>query len=148
LRNIKFKEGLSHRTLTTEGEYFLDRLDNENRDNNLSFPNDTANPDTENLQPRQTPSIQPHPRINYPPATHKSSQTITPSRATIESKEYQWRESIASNKGNEWASDKLISVIEDNNEDDTHTTLMASDFPPEPNNLYVPETFKDAFDQT
>jgi hypothetical protein len=66
----------------------------------------------------------------------------------VESKEYQLRESIASNEGNEWASDKLIPVVEDNDEDDTHTTLMASDFPSEPNNLYVPETFKDAFDQT
>jgi hypothetical protein len=52
------------------------------------------------------------------------------------------------NKGSEWASDKLIPVVENNNEDDTHTTLTASDFPPEPYNLYVPETFKDAFDQT
>jgi hypothetical protein len=58
-RNVKFEEGLSHHTLTAEGEYFLDGLDNENRDNSLGFLNNlsTPGPNIENPQPRQTPDI-------------------------------------------------------------------------------------------
>jgi hypothetical protein len=82
----------------TKGKYFLNGLDNENRDNNLDFPNDstTPDPDIENPQPRQTPDIQTQLRITYPPATHKLLQIIMPSSA-VESEEYQSRESITSN---------------------------------------------------
>jgi len=52
------------------------------------------------------------------------------------------------NEGNEWANDKLIPIIEDNDKDNTHTALTTSNFPPEPNNLFIPDTFKDTFDQT
>jgi hypothetical protein len=74
-RNVKFEEGLGHRTLTAEGKYFLDGLDNENGDDSLDFPNNltTPGPNIENPQPRQTPDIRTQSRINYPPATHRSS---------------------------------------------------------------------------
>jgi len=50
--------------------------------------------------------------------------------------------------GQWWASDDLIPIVEDNDEDDTHTALTASDFPPEPNNLFVPNMFMEAFDKS
>jgi hypothetical protein len=52
------------------------------------------------------------------------------------------------NNGDNWANNNLIPIVGDDDEDDTHTALAASDTPPEPNNLYVPDTFGDAFSQT
>jgi hypothetical protein len=160
LRNVVFKEGLGHRTLMTEGELLVD-------DNNIdtefptdptpadptsavesTLPNlDTTVPPTEptnNQDPVQCP---PRPQIVYPPATWKSSRNIIPSQVAIESGEYKSRESNAANNRSEWATDNLIPIVEDGDEDESHTALAATDFPPEPKNLYVPNMFGDAFDQ-
>jgi hypothetical protein len=72
---------------------------------------------------------------------------VIPSQAAIESREYKSREDNATSNRNEWATNNLIPIVEDGDEDESHTVLAAMDFPPELKNLYVPNTFRDAFDQ-
>jgi hypothetical protein len=98
-RNVKFEEGLGHRTLTAEGEYFKDN--NNNLD--LGFLNETTVTPAEeitqpspnqlpNSMPASTqPTSQPRPRIVYPPASRKSTRISVPSRAANESEEYKSR---------------------------------------------------------
>jgi hypothetical protein len=161
-RNVKFEEGIGHRTLTAEGEYFVDI---EDADNNLEFlqvtnpPTPTITPTVEAAHPNPPPppnapnplppnAPRPRTRIVYPPASRKSSRTVIPSRAAAESDEYSSRELNAATGGSEWATDSVIPVFEDNDENDNHTALTASDTPSEPNNLFIPDSFADAFDQS
>jgi len=154
-RNVVFEEGNGHRTLTAEGELLVD---DDNIDMHVpinptpaiesTLPNlDTADPPTEPTNNQEPIQRTPRPRIVYPPATRKSSRNIIPSKAAVESGEYKSRESNAANDRNEWATDNLIPIVEDGDEDESHMALAATDFPPEPKNLYVPNTFGDAFDQ-
>jgi len=129
-----------------EGDYFME----DNNDLDLDFLNNPA-PAAEDAPPNQNttshdavptesapvpePAQWVQPQINYPPATCKSSQIATPSHAAIESEKYRSREVTAASSRNEWATDDLIPIIEDGDEDDSHTALMATDFPPEPKNL-------------
>ena len=154
-RNVSFEEGVGHRTLTPEGEYFLDNTDMLNDDGRLDFLNDgtstpSVDPSIPHVEPNQhSPAVEsalPSPRPTTNPEPRKSSRTPKPSKAAVASEEYQSRESTAANEGHGWATDASVPILENDDEEDTHSALAASELPPEPNNLFIPETFKEAFD--
>jgi hypothetical protein len=143
-RNVKFEEGIGHCTLTAEGEYFVD-----NDDADPLPPTVTPTVETALSDPPPPPNApRPRTRIIYPPASRKSSRAVIPSRAAAKSKEYGLRELNVATDRNEWATDSVIPVFEDEDENDDHTALTASNAPSEPNNLFVPDSFSDVFDQS
>jgi hypothetical protein len=144
-RNVIFEEGLGHRTLTAEGEYFAD----DNGDMDYEFlteetvikapqtavivqdKTDTPAPEPEVIN---KPKIS-RPRIVYPPASRKSAR-LAQAQATSTGDTSSLDSSPLDNV--------TVPVIE---QDENETpTALAADIPPEPLNKFIPSNFREAND--
>ncbi|GLB45342.1 hypothetical protein LshimejAT787_2200050 [Lyophyllum shimeji] len=144
-RNVRFEEGFGHRTLTAEGEYFVD----DDGDKDYDFLGDEVDSTTINndnpalpAPPPTLPSNEPpkpripRPRIVYPPASRKSSRLAGKITEPTEP-------TTVPDNG---PTDETVPILEDNDEVDESPTALSADIPPEPLNKFVPTTFEDAFD--
>jgi hypothetical protein len=142
-RNVRFKEGMGHRTLTTEGDYFAN--DDEDTDLDFLLPEQDLAPRKPDILPvvDTTPTLQTpqqpktRQRIVYPPAVHKSARLAGT----------QLPATVAQLPNSEQMDDASIPAQEDSDEeDDIVTALIANTSQvPEPLNRFIPESFSEGY---
>jgi hypothetical protein len=146
-RNVRFEEGLGHRTLTPTGDYFV----NDNNDIDLDFllpTPENANDTPAAIQPTiipviPIPTIQQQPktrqRIVYPPASRKSARLAGPQPPTnatqLPDKQLP-------------TDDSNTPILEDSDEEDEAVSALSANalLVPEPLNRFIPQSFYEAYD--
>ena len=155
-RNVRFEEGIGHRTLTPEGEYFVNDL---NEDVNLDFllpqtpqtpgnVNDTT-PTTQPIIPISMPVPQLQPktrqRIIYPPASRRSARLAGDTAASPNVTQFP-------NQNQELhtvTDDANTPILEDSDEEDETISALSANIStpiPEPLNRFIPQSFYEAYD--
>ena len=159
-RNVRFEEGPGHRTLTQEGEYFVN--DNEDVDLDFLLPQ-LETPENVNNTVNTTPTIQPitpdvptqalqqqpktRQRIVYPPASRRSARLAGNNASAAPPNIAQLPPPNQNQESH--TDDSNVPILEDSDEEDDIISALSANTStpvPEPLNRFIPESFYEAYD--